>query len=99
MWEILSVLLSVLALGLLLRCSSSLSSGSSGSSSASVSASWQNWQHSKGKTAHYEKWKNELTNTMSVSPSMRSSLKPLKRTWIDDTGAGGRAVRPPQKDL
>ena len=92
MWEILSVLLSVLALGLLLRCSSSLSSGSSGSSSASVSASWQNWQHSKGKTAHYEKWKTELTNTMSASPSMHSNLKTLNSMPNAKKAGGKNAV-------
>ena len=75
MWEILSLLLSVLALGLLLLCSSSLSSGSSGGSSVSASALLREWPPSKGKTVHYEKWKTALTSTMSASPSMRSNLK------------------------
>lgn len=93
MWEILSLLLSVLALGLLLRSSSLLSSGLSGNSSANLSSWSGSSPSSKAKTAHYEKWKTELTNTMSASPSMRSNLKRSKListvTRADDEETNG----------
>lgn len=82
MWEILSLCLSGLALALLIA---SFLPSSRGESGASVT----NWTHSKDQTAHYRKWKTELTNTMSASPSMRSNLKTLN-TKRNATKAGDK---------